>query len=340
MKVQRFINIVHFGPGNVGKEFVKLFFQQKKALEKLYQCSLYYQIAVSRQDWSYKSYKDIPYSAKNLIAYLKHPPYKGTTILVDTTASFDMLSYYNTVLRQGGWVVSSNKKNLTLSFSTYKKLLKTGHFYYETTVGAGLPVISTLQELLQTGDEIKEIQGCFSGTLGFIFSELEKGVPFSKAVKEAKQKGFTEPDPRDDLSGIDVARKALILARLIGVPVEMDTIKAKKLYPASMEKISVEEFMKNIIELDSQFAKIYKKARKSDNTYRYIATINKKGCRVGMSKVPAESDIGALRGPDNIVVIKTKKYYHNPMVIKGPGAGVQVTATGVLGDVIKILKRR
>jgi homoserine dehydrogenase/aspartokinase/homoserine dehydrogenase 1 len=257
--------------------------------------------------------------------------------LIDTTASDATLKLQKLALKRGGSVVMSNKKPVADKQSDFDALTGygEGRVFFETSVGAGLPIIGTLRDLHNTGDTIEQITGCFSGTLGYIFTELEEGTPFSKAVAAAKSQGFTEPDPRDDLSGVDVARKAVILGRMMGRKLELKDVELQSLYPESMAKLPVEEFMKKLPTLDKEFAKGFKTAMGNDMIPRYIASVTPKKSIVGLAEVPFDSDIGALQGPDNIIVIQTKRYHDNPLVIKGPGAGVTVTAAGVFADVLK-----
>lgn len=261
-------------------------------------------------------------------------------VLIDTTATDKTLPLLKQALGRGGAVVMSNKKPLSGAGSDFDELHKLGgdRLWYETTVGAGLPVIHTLKTLLATGDNVTSIQGCFSGTLGFIFSQLATGRTFSQAVQQAKQRGYTEPDPRDDLSGMDVARKALILARMLGHKLEMSDIKVQKLYPEAMQALSVEEFFANVTDLDKDYAAKTRQAQKRGQVLRFVATIQGGTCRVGLEAVPKASDIGCLQGPDNIIVFKTERYAETPLVIKGPGAGLEVTAAGVFGDVLGAAK--
>lgn len=262
-------------------------------------------------------------------------------VLIDTTASDKTMVYMKQALKRGGYVTMSNKKPIASSQKDFDMLHKVGgeRLFYETSVGAGLPVISTLKTLLATGDDVLEIQGCFSGTLGFLFSQIENGASFSRAVLEAKKLGFTEPDPRDDLSGVDVARKALILARLLGMEVEMADVKLEGLYPKNMEKLSVEAFLSQISDLDKSYKEKAAKAKTEGKVLRFVANVTKKGCKVGLVAVDKTSDIGSLSGPDNLIVFKTKRYLNNLLIVKGPGAGGEVTAAGVFGDISTIFDK-
>ncbi len=265
-----------------------------------------------------------------------HQPF----ILIDTTASEKTFPVIFSALVRGGCVVLSNKKVLTLRQEQFDLLHQLGkdRLFYETCVGAALPIISTLKDLIDTGDEILEIKGCLSGTLGFLFSQLDNGERFSEVVLQAKELGFTEPDPRDDLSGTDVARKAIILARIIGLKIELSDIKLEKLYKKEMENLSIDEFLKTVNQMDDDYKKRFEEEKDNGKTIRFIANISSKGCKVGMESVAKDSDLGSLKGPDNMIVFKTRRYFDHPLVIKGPGAGPEVTASGVFADILKAVK--
>lgn len=347
------LNILHLGVGQVGRNLVEQIIKMQdqlrdKHLADLIYCGLYNSrggyfnpegfsngqlIKILDDLERIKSKEEINEKVLNALNEI-HQPF----ILIDTTASEKTFPLIFSALARGGYAVLSNKKPLTLRQEQFDLLHQLGRerLFYETTVGAALPVISTLKSLLDTGDEIIEIKGCFSGTLGFICSSIEDGLPFSESVKRAKESGFTEPDPRDDLSGKDVARKALILARMIGQKIEMADIKLQALYPDSYNKYSVPEFMERIKDLDQEFKEKFQQAQNKGNTLRYLAKVTQKSVSVSLTEVPKQSDVGNLKGPDNIIVFKTKRYFDRPLVIKGPGAGVEVTASGVFGDILNI----
>ena len=322
----RTLNIIHLGPGRVGKTFLDQLTTNKVKIEKQYNIRLKI-LAV----FDSKS-NDI--TVKERITAAPLP-----LVFIDTTASDKTTTAIGKALRKGGFVVMSNKKPLASNQKTFDSLFRyRNKLFFETTVGAGLPIINTIRELIESGDEILEIQGCFSGTLGYIFSLLQKGRKFSQAVFEAKEKGFTEPDPRDDLSGLDLARKALILARLIDSKISLEDIKITPLFPQKLSNLSVNDFMKKITLLDKKYNKMMNRSKKNKKTLRFVAKVNKRSCSVGLTEADLESDVGQLDGPDNIAVIKTKNYSKNPLVIKGPGAGPQVTAGGIFGDLLRVIK--
>ena len=344
------IYLYHLGIGNIGKELISQLAMQEELLTRKYGVEIRYAGLFTSSTGFFNAEGISVKEAKKLILEKgltqKIDPQKTISemknpfICIDTTASDQTIPLLKKALENGGFVVCSNKKPFTGSQKDFDTLhsFNESRLLYETTVGAGLPVIQTIKNLLDTGDEILEIQGCFSGTLGFIFSELEKGTPFSHAVFTAKDQGFTEPDPRDDLSGVDVARKALILARLLGQKKELSDIQLESLFPKKMEKYTVEDFLKNISQLDEQYAQKRNIAAKENKVLRFIAQITPEKSSVQLQAVDKNSDIGSLTGPDNIIVCKTKRYNTNPLIIKGPGAGIEVTAAGVFADIMTVIK--
>lgn len=268
---------------------------------------------------------------------LSHP------VLVDMTAD-DTLPILHAALTHGMDVVLANKKPLAGSTTSAEALasLAAGHgrrIRHEATVGAGLPVMDTFAKLKETGDEVLGIEGCLSGTLGFLLSELEKGKSFSQALTAAINAGYTEPDPRDDLSGADVARKALILGRLMGFRGEPASVVTESLVPESARKLSVKQYLAQLSNYDAEWAEKIRTAKAKGQVYRYIATVTPRRLRVGLTAVHADSPFAGLRGTDNQIVFTTARYREHPLVIRGPGAGPVVTAAGVLNDVLALARR-
>jgi homoserine dehydrogenase len=255
-------------------------------------------------------------------------------IIVDVTAQDNAEAGLVEAIMSGHYVVLANKKPLCASFETFVNLTEHHRTRYEATVGAGLPIISTLQSLLDTGDTVEQIEGCFSGTLGFLMTQLEQGVAFSEAVQDARGRGWTEPDPRDDLSGVDVARKALILARTWGIEVELDQVSVETLFSLDLAELTVADFMEQLVTLDQLYADKIRLALKEKKRLRYVAYVAEDGLHVGLAAVTPESPIGSLRGPDNLVLYRTERYNDYPLSIRGPGAGVEVTAAAVLNDML------
>jgi homoserine dehydrogenase len=270
---------------------------------------------------------------------------EGPVIIMDAAAGEETAPLDARALASGAGVVLSNKAPLALPLQNplAAELWATagprGHLRYEATCGAGLPVISTLRSLLDSGDEPIEIVGALSGTVGAIFTDLGNGASFSEAVRSAKANGFTEPDPRDDLSGLDVARKALILARTIGRRVNLDEIAVENLVPEALQGQAVDgpQFMDRVGELDAEWARRAEAARAAGATLKYVATVPAAGpIAVGVREVPTDSLLGALQGPENVVVIRTVRYDANPLTIVGPGAGAAVTAAGMTSDMLAL----
>jgi homoserine dehydrogenase len=321
------LNIVHLGIGNVGREVMAQVARQVEKIEKSTGVTLYY----IRKFTSKNSEQEI----HDVIARVELP-----FVLIDTTAADSTVPYITQALKRGGFAVLANKKPLAGRQKDFDVLHTLGgqKLFYECVVGAGLPVIRPLKDFLMTGDEVLEIHGCFSGTLGYIFSQLQKGRLFSDVVREAKENGYTEPDPREDLSGKDVAYKALILARILGKKMELSDISLTGLYPKEMQQLGCEDFLKRIHELDPYFKTKVEKAKQRNNVLRFVATVRPKGCSVGLTEVAISSETGNLKGPENLIVIRTKRYSQSPLVIKGPGAGIYVTAAGVFADLLSIAR--
>jgi aspartokinase/homoserine dehydrogenase 1 len=265
-------------------------------------------------------------------------------ILVDVTAG-DTSAVLEAALVGGMDIVLANKRPLAARRGSSGGLTKSAtsrgrRVLHEATVGAGLPIIDTINKLQESGDEVLRIEGCPSGTLGYLFGELGRGATFSAALRAAMTLGYTEPDPRDDLSGMDVARKALILGRVLGFDEELDSVIVESLVPDDYRDMPASEFVSRLEELDSRWRKRVDDARAHDSVLRYRATVSRDSVRVGLVAVNAASSLGALTGTDNQFSITTSRYRDNPIVITGPGAGVAVTAAGVLNDVLKLAGSR
>ncbi len=268
---------------------------------------------------------------------LAHP------VLVDVTAD-ETGPVLEGALAHGMDVVLANKKPLAGGAAAAERLgtLAAQHgrrLRCEATVGAGLPVMDTFAKLRETGDEILSVEGCLSGTLGFLLSELERWRKFSEALRAAMDAGYTEPDPREDLSGQDVARKALILGRLLGFRGEPGAVVTESLVPASARTLPLKTFLSRLAGWDEHFAQMIREAQQKGKVLRYLATVTPRRLRVGLTAVTPDSPFAALKGTDNQVVFTTKRYREHPLVIRGPGAGPVVTAAGVLNDVLALARR-
>jgi homoserine dehydrogenase len=241
-------------------------------------------------------------------------------------------------IRGGAFLVLSNKGPLSGSTAQYEQLRRMipDRLWHEATVGAGMPIISTIGGLLETGDEILEIQASPSGTLGFVMSAVEGGRSFSEAVKEAVDLHYAEPDPRDDLSGLDVARKAIILARMMGRNIEPEEIRYESLVPEGLEAVPLQEFMQRLPEHDEAFAARLL-AVEEHHMLRYLALIPQSGpVRVGLQDTPVESPFGPISGPENVFDFRTRRYSDVTLTVRGPGAGPERTASGVVWDLLDI----
>jgi homoserine dehydrogenase len=260
-------------------------------------------------------------------------------ILADLTASPKTEPTLRAALDSGCGLVLANKIPLAGAWDKARPFFEHPRLRYEVTVGAGLPVIGTLQYLLDTGDQITAIEGCLSGTLGYLCAELERGVSYSAAVTQARSLGYTEPDPREDLGGHDVARKALILARTSGWPLELADLTIEPLYSESLTGVSVKEFLASASTLDETYAHRVKEAQAQGQVLRYVAHVTPSGGSVGLVAVPRDGPLGALHGPANYIAMYTRRYNQVPLVVSGPGAGPEVTAAGVLGDIINLARQ-
>jgi bifunctional aspartokinase / homoserine dehydrogenase 1 len=266
----------------------------------------------------------------------------SNTVFVDCTASQEVSEIYEQVLEAKIAIVTPNKKANSSSLENYKALKKLAYkrgvkFLYETNVAAGLPVISTLQDLMLSGDKVLRIEAVLSGSMNYIFSELEKGAPFSEVVRIAKLKGYTEPDPRDDLSGMDVGRKILILGREAEQDLHFDDISIQSMVPEDCVDIeNVEAFLEKLKSHDEEFARLLEEAKSKNEKLRFMATLENGKAKVGLNSLDSTHPFYTLKGSDNMILFTTERYHDYPMIIRGPGAGADVTAAGVFADVIRI----
>lgn len=265
-------------------------------------------------------------------------------VFVDCTAAQSVSNLYVRALREGFHVVTPNKKANTGSFAYYQELRQAERagrhkFLYETNVGAGLPVIENLQNLLAAGDEVEKFEGILSGSLSFIFGKLEEGLTLSQATFLAKEKGFTEPDPRDDLSGADVARKLLILARETGLSLEFEDIEVEGVLPKGFsEGMTKEEFLKVLPEVDAEFSKRVDAAKAEDKVLRYVGSITGDKCRVAIEAVDENHPLYKVKDGENALAFLTRYYSPIPLLLRGYGAGTDVTAAGIFADILRTLQ--
>ena len=281
-------------------------------------------------------------SLDDLVTHLlsDHVPH---AVIIDCTASQAIASQYLSLLQRGVHVITPNKKANSGDYDYYQHLQAAAekyhrYYFYGTTVCAGLPVLETLQDLIKTGDEIQEITGVVSGTLAYIFNEVNRGVAFSKVINDAKDAGFTEPDPRDDLSGMDVARKFVCLAREMGHKITLDDVQVHNLVPEPLREVSVEVFLEQLPEYDQWFADELAQHVQPQQKACYVGHIDSVGrVTVRIQGCDDSHPLSRLEGADNMLIFKTARYAQQPLIIQGPGAGAEVTAAGVFADIFHLL---
>jgi aspartokinase/homoserine dehydrogenase 1 len=262
-------------------------------------------------------------------------------VIVDATASAPLAARHAEWLSRGYHVVTANKALAGGELSGWRALQAAtangGHYGDSATVGAGLPVLSTLRRLRICGDSLLTLEGVFSGSLSWLFNQYDGSRPFSELLREARRQGYTEPDPRSDLSGEDVARKLLIIARNAGFALNTDEVDVQGLVPESLQSIDSEAFLARLEELDEPLAKLHAEAKSHDCVLRFLARLNQRGrARVGLVEVPHTHPAARLSGTDNQFALTTMRYNAQPLVIQGPGAGPEVTAQALLGDVLAL----
>jgi aspartokinase/homoserine dehydrogenase 1 len=349
------INIVLFGIGNVGSTLIQQvvesqkFFKENKNIELRFPIITNSKLAFFDKEGDINSWEAnfsklaIPYTVETLIEYTKKQGFENL-IAVDATASSKLVKYYPSLIENDFHLVSANKIANTLGLPFYKTIREKLKHYdkkylYETNVGAGLPIINTVRDLHFSGDKITKIKGVFSGSLSYIFNRLGKeDTSFSNILKEAEKLGYTEPDSREDLSGNDVARKLLVLAREIGLKVEFSEINISSLLlPNLNETHSKSEYAisKNLFDEPYRIAKI---TQSENHVLRYIGELDveKNKLEVKLVSVPENSPLGQLKGADSLIEIYSQSYGENPIVIQGAGAGKEVTARGVLTDILRL----
>jgi homoserine dehydrogenase len=352
------INIILFGIGNVGSTLIKqvLATADTISLKQGYKLEIpiiansttaFFKPNGIKNNWQTDfNVFGFPYKIGDILTYIKRENLTNV-IIVDATASRKFVKNYKGFSQQGYHIVTANKIANTLSLDYYNSLRATlltngTHFNYETNVGAGLPIVETLRQLSESGEQLYKIRGVFSGSLSYILNTFsEASNTFSSVLKSAENKGFTEPDVREDLSGKDVARKLLILAREIGLQKELSDISVESLLPSGLCEVHhLEDFNLKLNELDAYYSDLKTKKLDTD-VFRYIGELDvlKGTLQTKLVLEPKTSAIGQLKGADAAIEIYSESYKEQPLVIQGAGAGSAVTARGVLTDVLKIAKQ-
>ncbi len=348
------LSIGVIGPGTVGQVLLDQLASQRDRLAREFNIDLRVRgVLRSRQMRLADSGIELPHwraellsgsQPANLERFVEHVrvDYLPHTVLIDCSADPEIASHYRDWLASGIHIVTPNKKANSGELSYYESL-KTArrtsgaHYLYETTVGAGLPVIQTLRDLRETGDEIRSIEGIFSGTLAYLFNVYDGSVPFSAIVREAKQRGYTEPDPRDDLSGTDVARKLIILGREMGLKLEMSDVQVESLVPSDLIGGSSEDFLAGLTRHDATMKRQFESARSRNRVLRYVGALSSEGkATVGLVELDQRHPFANIALTDNVVRYATARYCNNPLIVQGPGAGPEVTAGGVFADLLRL----
>ncbi len=348
------ISVGLIGPGLIGGTFLDQLHSQLERLRRDYRIDFRVrgimksgQMLLDEQqiglgDWRAKlAASGVASDISSFVAHVK-ADYLPHAVIIDATAGDEMLKHYPDWLARGVHVITPNKKANTQSLAFYRKLREAArtanaHFLYETNVGAGLPIITTLRDLVQTGDKILQIDGVLSGTMSYIFNSFTGEKPFSEIVKEAKAKGFTEPDPRDDLSGMDVARKLVILAREIGMETEISDIEVESLVPLALQQGSAEDYMAKLPSHDAAMMALLKDARDKGQVLRYVGVVDSTGkAAVRLKTYPKDHAFAQIGGSNYIFAFTTARYNTQPLIVQGPGAGPEVTAGGVFADLLRL----
>lgn len=347
------LNLFVMGVGNVGAKFLDQIRQQKKYLKEELKLNIrvigisnsrtmaFDENGISLKDWESVLANGEPANREGFFQMVKSLNYRNS-VFVDNTASAEVSNTYADYLKNSISVVTCNKIACSSDFDYYKELKHLAKqynapFLFETNVGAGLPIIDTLKHLIASGDKVKKIQAVLSGSLNFVFNTFNDSVTFHDVVKEAQEQGYTEPDPTIDLSGVDVMRKILILARESGHQMNIEDIANESFLPKeSLETNSNEAFFASLKKYETDFQQLYKEAAASDCKLKYVAQFENGKAKVGLQKIPKGHDFYNLEGSDNIVLFFTERYPNQPLIIKGAGAGADVTASGIFADIIRI----
>lgn len=347
------LNLFVMGVGNVGAKFLEQVRQQRKFLKENLKLNIrvigisnsrtmvFDETGIPLKDWETVLAEGQKTDKIGFFEMVQNLNYRNS-IFVDNTASDEVASTYHSYLGNSISVVTCNKIACSSSYENYKSLKDLARTYnapflFETNVGAGLPIIDTLKNLIASGDKVLKIQAVLSGSLNFVFNNFNENTTFHDVVEQAKAEGYTEPDPKIDLSGIDVMRKILILARESGNKLDISDIKNKPFLPQeSLNTDNNEDFFASLKTHEIDFQKLYADAKKADSKLKYVAQFEDGKAIVGLQQIPKGHDFYNLEGSDNIVLFYTERYPNQPMIIKGAGAGADVTASGIFADIIRI----
>ena len=345
--------IAILGAGQVGGALLEQLRESQARLRQRRGLDLHIRVVTdSRHAWINEGSGDLPPDwrdrlcaspAIGLDAIARHlqPGHFPHALVIDCTASEAVADAYSDWLRAGLHVITPSKRAVAGPLPRWQSIQSASagmaRFLYEASVGAGLPVIQTLRELIDTGDELMAIEGVLSGTLSWLFNNYDGKSPFSAFVHKALAQGYTEPDPRDDLAGLDVARKLVILARESGVPMRLDAVQVESLVPAALAGVSREVFLERLQEMDAILAMRHSRAAANGHVLRHMAQLDAEGnARIGLREVPRHHAAAHLQGTDNLIQFHTRRYRMTPLVIQGPGAGPEVTAAGVFADILRL----
>ncbi len=348
------ISIGVIGPGTVGRVFLDQLAAESERLRTEFKLDLRLRGIMSSKRMlladqavplnGWRAAFDAAKQPADLAKFVEHVrvDYLPHTVIIDCTADESVARHYADWLKAGIHVVTPNKKANSgplKYFESLKDARRAGgsHYLYEATVGAGLPVIQTLRDLRETGDGITSIEGIFSGTLAYLFNVYDGKTPFSEIVRDAKQRGYTEPDPRDDLSGTDFARKMIILGREMGLKLEMKDVVVESLVPPGLESGSSDEFLAQLPKYDAAMRERFEAARGRGKVLRYVGRLTADGkATVGVTEVDTKHAFANIALTDNVVRFATTRYNNNPLIVQGPGAGPEVTAAGVFADLLRL----